>query len=306
MGLFNKFNEIDNERKINKKINNFFENEDYLNRLKLRYSHVSVDLDKIKLIFESEINKSNFKEFNMNQRYLEILKMDVDTLYDMCLKGMDTSKFIIQKDLDDYFGDEYAMKYKNEREVLDNNPSYEEPLKSITPLYNKYKRKNAEKTVKFGPKRESVSDKSNQSAERLKKLLYDNDSVHEETHFKEVNSIKNKLPLISEVNIELFTKVKSNTALASTALFLATGVLVAEAKEEMKWVKTKLNIKDDGIIIKKPYSIYKYKNFHQFKVDKKENYYLFYIGLNDDDMIVFRTKEKYLLEVIVDKINNLN
>lgn len=35
--------------------------------------------------------------------YMEILKMDIDSLYDLSFKGIDTSKFIIQKDLDDYF-----------------------------------------------------------------------------------------------------------------------------------------------------------------------------------------------------------
>ena len=43
MGFFDKVNEIENDRKINKKVNKFFENEDYLNRLKIRYSHASID-----------------------------------------------------------------------------------------------------------------------------------------------------------------------------------------------------------------------------------------------------------------------
>ena len=54
MGLFDKVHEMDIDRKINKKANKFFENEDYLNRLKIRYSHASIDLDKIKLIKASE------------------------------------------------------------------------------------------------------------------------------------------------------------------------------------------------------------------------------------------------------------
>ena len=116
MGLFDKVHEMDIDRKINKKVNKFFENEDYLNRLKLRYSHDSIDLDIIKLIIKSEINEFNFEEFNMNQRYMEILKMDVNTLYDMSLKGIDTSKFIVQKDLDDYFIESFQIlmnKYNN-------------------------------------------------------------------------------------------------------------------------------------------------------------------------------------------------
>lgn len=35
MGLFDKVHEMDIDRKINKKVNKFFENEDYLNRLKI-------------------------------------------------------------------------------------------------------------------------------------------------------------------------------------------------------------------------------------------------------------------------------
>ena len=35
MGLFDKVHEMDIDRKINKKVNKFFENEDYLNRLKM-------------------------------------------------------------------------------------------------------------------------------------------------------------------------------------------------------------------------------------------------------------------------------
>ena len=304
MGFFDKVNEIENDRKINKKVNKFFENEDYLNRLKIRYSHASIDLEKIKLIIKSEINESNFEKFNMNQRYMEILKMDVNTLYDMSLNSMNTSKFIIQKDLDDYYGEDYAKKYKIEREELNNNPSYENH-ENLIPLSKDYAKNKIEKPVKFGPKLKNSSLKSKQSAERLEKLLYENDSSDEKSYVKEPTPIKNEIHIKSNVDIEIYTNVKSNTALASTALFFATGILIAEAKEEMKWVKTKLSIKDDGIIIKKPYSYHKYKDFHQFKVDSEDNYYLVYIVLNDEEMIIFRTKEKYIGEVIVNKINNL-
>ena len=238
MGLFDKVHEMDIDRKINKKVNKFFENEDYLNRLKLRYSHALIDLNKIKLIIKSEINESNFEEFNMNQRYMEILKMDVNTLYDMSLKGIDTSKFIVQKDLDDYFGDEYAKKYDIECEEITKNPSYENHEK-ITPLPKDYIKKKQKKTVKFGPKRKSSSStKINQSAERLKRL-YEENSSDAQSNVKEKKSIKKEIPFKSKVDIEIFTNVKSNTALASAALFLTTGVLLAEAKEEMKWVKTR-------------------------------------------------------------------
>lgn len=306
MGLFDKINEMENDRKINKKVDKFFENEDYLNRLKLRYSHASIDLDKIKLIIKSEINESNFEEFNMNQRYMEVIKMDVNTLYDLSLKGIDTSKFIVQKDLDDYFGDDYAKKYGNEREDLNNNPSYE-THENIKTLPKDYMEKKTEEPVKFGPKRRaSSSTKINQSTERLKKVLYEEESSNPQNHVKKENTAKKEINFKSKVDIEIFTNVKSNTALASTALFLTTGILVAEAKEEMKWVKTKLEIKEDRIIIKKPYSYHKYKDFHQFKVDQEDDYYLVYIVLNDEEMVIFRTKEKHIGDIIANKINNLN
>ena len=301
MGLFDKVHEMDIDRKINKKVNKFFENEDYLNRLKLRYSHDSIDLDIIKLIIKSEINEFNFEEFNMNQRYMEILKMDVNTLYDMSLKGIDTSKFIVQKDLDDYFGDEYAKKYDIECEEITKNPSYENH-ENITPLPKDYIKKKPKKTVKFGPKRKSSSStKINQSAERLKRL-YEENSSDAQSNVKEKKSIKKEIPFKSKVDIEIFTNVKSNTALASAALFLTTGVLLAEAKEEMKWVKTRIEIKEDRIIIKRPYIYHKYKDFRYFKVDQEDDYYLFYIGFSNEELIHFRTKEKCLVDIIMDKI----
>ena len=117
------------------------------------------------------------------------------------------------------------------------------------------------------------------------------------------NEVKNS-SLIKSVDIEIFKKVKSNTALASTALFLATGVFVGQAKEEMKYVRTKLNIKDDGIEIKNPYSYHKFIDFSGFKLDKEDNNYLYYIVLSDKEMIHFRTKNEDLREVILDKINS--
>ena len=135
--------------------------------------------------------------------------------------------------------------------------------------------------------------------------------TNKSTYHRPVNESKNdeipkeKLNLIKRgrADIEIYTKVKSNTALASTALFLATGVLVAEAKEEMKYVKTQIQIKDDRIIIKRPYIYHKYNDFRFFKVDQEDDYYLFYIGFSDEELIHFKTKEKYLVEIIMDKIN---
>lgn len=77
-----------------KKINKFFENTDYLNRMKLRYAYDSIDVNKIKIIIKSEITEENIENFNINSRFIELLKMDVDTLYEMTIEGIDTSQFI--------------------------------------------------------------------------------------------------------------------------------------------------------------------------------------------------------------------
>ena len=121
---------------------------------------------------------------------------------------------------------------------------------------------------------------------------------------KKENIPKEKLNLIrrGSADVEVYTNVKSNTALASTALFLATGVLVGEAKEEMKWVKTRVEIKDDRIIIKKPYSYHKYKDFYKFQAFEEDDDYYIVITLKENK-IILKTEEKYLGEVIVDKIN---
>lgn len=104
MGIFDKINSIDENRKINKKINHFFDNEDYLHRLMLRYAHDSVNLEKIKEIIKTEMYNDDFEKFNINNRFMELIRMDVDSVYDLSLKDIDTSKFKSQKNLDDYFG----------------------------------------------------------------------------------------------------------------------------------------------------------------------------------------------------------
>lgn len=297
MGLFDRFSELDNERKIIKKVDDFFTNEDYLKRLSLRYAHDKIDNDKIKSIIKSEI--VDVDDYSINKRYMELLKMDVDSLYELHLNGIDTSKFSSQDDLNDYFGEDYAQKYQKKYDELVSNSSSENYINKVKALPKNYMKKEKEEEVKFGPKiKRSSSNKTKKSFEKLENLLYEEELPNNET------VVKKEIHLIKSAEIEIFKKVKSNTALASTALFLATGVFVAEAKEEMKYVRTKLNIKDDGIEIKNPYSYYKFIDFRGFKVDKEDNYYLYYIVLSDEEMIHFRTKNKDLHEVILDKINS--
>lgn len=229
--------------------------------------------------------------------------MDVNTLYDMSLKSIDTSKFIVQKDLDDYFGDEYAEKFDIEREDLNNNPSYENH-ENITPLPKDYMKKKPEETVKFGPKRKaSYSTKINQSAERLKKL-YEEDSSDAQTHVKENKSVKKEIPFKSKVDIEIFTNIKSNTSLASAALFLATGVLLAEAKEEMKWVKTTLKFDMEKIEIKNPHYKIKYKDMKKIQIGQDNDWNLFHVAFENNKEIYFKTKYEYLYEILNENLNH--
>lgn len=123
-------------------------------------------------------------------------------------------------------------------EDLDNNHSYETNRKNITPLSKDYMKKKTDEPVKLGLNLKKWFNQTDQSAERLRKLLYEDEvSSDEKSNFKENKSIKKEIHYKSEVNIEIFTNVKSNTTLASTALFLATGIFVAEAKEEINGLK---------------------------------------------------------------------
>lgn len=203
-------------------------------------------------------------------------------------------------------------KRKREEKLLKERIKRAQELKKEEDEYYEAKRQQVIHQLKDHAKSVSVTSQSNQfvSEKRIneynkKREFYKR--VYEKEELKQIRrntqKIKNTKNM-SNVDIEIFKKVKSNTALASAALFLATGVLVAEAKEEMKYVRTKLNVKDDGIEIKNPYSYHKFINFRGFKVDKEDNYYLYYIVLSDEDMIHFRTKNEELHEVILDKINS--
>ena len=312
MGLFDKVNEIKKDRDIDKKVNNFFDNSEYIKRITLRYAHDSVDINKIKAVIRSEMDNPDYESFKINQRFMELLKMDVNTVYDLHLKGVDTSQFVLQKDLDNYFGESYAKKYQKEYDEMYAKSEHATPIKNVKTLPKDYIKPKKEEPVKFGPKLKGYSshvNKSHKKRERVSEDKHNTDYEKEEVASAKKDDIpkeKRKLIRKGHADIEIFKKVKSNTALASAALFLATGVLVAEAKEEMKWVKTKLEIKDYGIKIKRPYLFHKYSDFRYFKVNQEDDYYLFSIGFDDENLIHFRTKEKYLHEVIMEKIQETN
>lgn len=109
---------------------------------------------------------------------------------------------------------------------------------------------------------------------------------------------KISIPKNGEIEIEIIKKVKSNTALASAALFLATGVLLAEAKEENKWVKTTLKFDTKKIEIKNPHYIITYDNMKKIQTGQDNDWNLFYIAFENKKEIYFKTKYKYLYEIL--------
>lgn len=105
---------------------------------------------------------------------------------------------------------------------------------------------------------------------------------------------------IMEHNVEIPQLIKSNTALASTALFLMTGVLIAGAKKEVKWNRSTIIIYEDGVKINKKI---KFEDITQNSYDKDNGEFYFLIKTNDDE-IVFRTKDGQLLNDLNDAIEN--
>ena len=306
MGIIDKINDLNLEMKVDKKVNDFFskDNLDYISRMHSRYSKNSLNNDILKSIIKSEMLNSDIPEFKVNTRFLELIKLDYEKLYeDIYLKDIDTSQFTSRKDLDDYFGEDYALNFENKEIKLDTVNH----LNRLKPLDNPMKHIKEETQVKFGPNMGKGSYKLNKSCGNFKfKSNEETESKKTETKqepHKEIPLEKINLLRRGTADIEIFTNVKSNSALASAVLFAATGILVAEAKEEMNWVKTTLKIKKDRIIIKRPYSVYKYKDFRQLKSNHEENYYLIYIKLANEKVIYIRTKERYLAEIIIDISN---
>ena len=296
-----------------------------------------------KHILRFECKYGLLKYENIENRLDELLQMDVETLSGL-RASQNTSKFKTQKDIEDFMGEGYESKFKGtlkseyrnyfKKQVHGHESSKMErkddfkinkqkahlasqdknktnvSSKVMVTRFHRIQQEREEELKKEKQEREKQAEKFRQeearkrrmNSESSKRKLNQNDAPKKESIPKE------KLNLIKRgsADVEVFTNVKSNTALASTALFLATGVFVGEAKEEMKWIKTKLEIKDDRIIIKKPYSYHKYKDFYKFNVfEDDDGFYVICITLKDKRLIV-RTNEEYLGELIVDKINNQN
>ena len=143
--------------------------------------------------------------------------------------------------------------------------------------------------------------------EKAKREELKSKQLKKEKNFAEFTSneslSKIKLPKNGEVEIEIIKNVKSNTALASAALFLTTGILLAEAKEENKWVKTKLIFDDEKIEIKNPHYKIKYKDMNEIQTGQDEDWNLFFMAFDNKKEIYFKTKYEYLYEILNEKLN---
>lgn len=111
-------------------------------------------------------------------------------------------------------------------------------------------------------------------------------SIEKQTYGSNISNRK-----IKEYDVELPKVEKSNTALASTALFFMTGVFIGGAKEEVKWNSENLTLYEDGFRINKKIN---FEEIIQSSFDNKENKFYFLIKTNTDE-IVFRTEDKELL-----------
>lgn len=244
-------------------------------------------------ILKYECKYGRLKYEDIENRLDELLQMDTITLLDIMSKE-DSSKFKTQKDIEEYIGEGYVCKLKAKLRPKPLNPQDSNQKKNI---YYGSDKQGVHTSSQVGKTTQTNHTMGIKQEQRINSSSHINSPKIDKIPKEKLNLIKR-----GRADIEIFTKAKSNTALVSAALFLATGVLVGEAKEEMKYVKTQLEIKNDRIIIKRPYIYHKYKDFRFFQVDQEDGYYLFYIGFSNEELIHFRTKEKYLAEIIMDKI----
>ena len=321
-----------------------------------------------KIILKHECEKGKLKIESIEMRLEELLQLDCQTLASI-KKDVDTRKFKVQRDIEEYMGAEYTNQYhdklkkqqekdeekrKKEELKLADKRRREEEMKRKEDLKLTEKRRARElKHRQYEAKRKHDENLSQERIKKAQEERKEKDDYYEQKKQRVINQLKDhstavgrsapsqqfssqsrirnnqkikraqhkknredakqretelaykkKLANVKNVDIEIFKKVKSNSALASTTLFLTTGLLIAEAKEEMKYVKTRLKIKNEGIEIKNPFSYHKFIDFRGFQVDKEDDYYMFYIIFSDDEMIHFRTKNELLHEKILEKINS--
>ena len=237
-----------------------------------------------KLLLNYEAEKGWINYNSIIYRYSQLNNMDCKNLYEVIRLKEDTYKFKSQKDIDKYMGNNYSktlkLKYKNNK----TNYSKKE---------NNY-RKNANSSI---------------SKTNISNSKYNNTgSYPRQNQSNRVSPDKNKLINTGKVNIELLDTVKSNTALASTGLYLLTGFFIGEAKEETKWINTELEIKNDRVITKKPYKIYKFKDFKKMYIDDSSSVNVFCICLKNKSRLIFKVRNDYFIEYFFEKmyLNGVN
>ena len=101
-----------------------------------------------------------------------------------------------------------------------------------------------------------------------------------------------------KAKIKLYNTKKSNTALASTALFLATGVFVGGAKEEKEIIDTTLFLEDHSLIIEKPRKEIKFKDIKKIDMEIVNDIVGIEIDIGKKENILFVSYELALPRVI--------
>ena len=198
-----------------------------------------------------------------------------------------------------------AEKRLQTQELMKNKNYFNENKKRKEEAQKEYERERnrREKLMKESRARKIEEDRQKLIKERKEKeKLYkehikprNHQNTHKHTYIpKEVKTT---------FRIETMNKVKTNTALASTALLLMTGVLIAEEKEEMRWLGTKLELNSRDLVIKKPNIKLNYEEILDYETRKEKGYHYYLLKTEHEDYL-FRTKEVDFLTNFANALNN--
>ncbi|WP_432644904.1 hypothetical protein [Methanobrevibacter sp.] len=113
-----------------------------------------------------------------------------------------------------------------------------------------------------------------------------------------VDSEVERLLRAGKAEIKMVITKKSNTALASAALFLTTGILAGGAKEEQEVITTTLFLEDDRLIIQKPRKVIKFKDIKSINTETIQGITGIEIDIGKKENIEFASYESALPTVI--------
>lgn len=257
-------------------------------------------------VYNSFMNKyiQQKKEYSDKKNTINELKKHLRTNYNIfdptvLLEKIENSEITTIEDLDfevKKYEEQRKRKSKLEAEQYDDvrNKIAQQKLEDRKHIKeNQQRRKEAIKSFeKEKAKREELKLKQRKKEKNYTKFTT-NDS-----------SSKIQLPKSGEVEIEIIKNVKSNTALASAALFLTTGIFLAGAKEENKWVKTTLKFDTEKIEIKNPHFKIKYKDMKKIQIRQDNDWNLFHVAFDNNKEIYFKTKYEYLYEILNENLNH--